>query len=102
MLMVGTGYTDAASWFEVLKQHPEAAAIVSFVGLPNNISRKALDKLPPMYLGRRGQVPIASEELIRLESVRAIVDFRMPNTPPQVGAEDLREIFTTKYYLLQG
>lgn len=98
------GYMETGPLLRILAQHPNAKAIVSFAGLPYNISRKALSNLPHTYLGKRGVLKVSSENLIALENIRAIAEFRDEDSPESdaVVTEGLSDAFTARYRLLKS
>lgn len=96
------GYMDTGPLLKILQQHPDAAAMVSFVGLPYNVSPKVLKAFPSIYLGKRGVLQVASESLIRMDNIEAIVQFRSLESPePLTEAEAIYpKEFTRRYRVL--
>ena len=98
------GYMEAGPFLQVLKNHPDADAVVSFVGLPYNISKKAMSKLPRMYLGNRSALKVSSEKLIRMNNIQMILEIRSADSPAPEAADAKRlpEVFTQRYRILRS
>lgn len=89
---------------QAIKAEENVAALVSFVGLPEDMSGEALANLPPVYVYGLEQFTTdhADEDLLRLPSIRAIVR-RKPGSGLKLkpASEDLEKVFAERFILKQ-
>lgn len=97
------GYMNSGPFFRVLRKHPDAEAVVSFVGLPYDITQQHFARLPSMYLGQRGSLQASSQDLLRQENIRAVVEIRSEDDRGATSAEkkELPKSFNERYRLLR-